>query len=86
MHYAVHNTNQNWFCKVTLRHSTCVFREERAKFIRLKYTDRKFVKEEDDVDPEVELALLKESDSDVEKLLEESGEVEIALYTDANYI
>ncbi|XP_028398906.1 ADP-ribosylation factor GTPase-activating protein AGD4-like isoform X2 [Dendronephthya gigantea] len=49
-------------------------KEERGKFIRLKYTDRKFIKEEDDVDPEVELACLKESDSDVEKLLEESGE------------
>jgi hypothetical protein len=51
-------------------------REERGRFIRLKYTDRKFVKEEEeDVDPEVELACLKQTESDDEKLLEESEEV-----------
>jgi hypothetical protein len=42
----------------------------------LKYTDRKFIQEEDDVDAEVELAL-KQTDSEDEKLLEESEEVEI---------
>ena len=54
-----------------------LFREERSKFIRLKYTDRKFMVEDDEVDAEVELAGLKQTDSDDEKLLEDSGEVNI---------
>ncbi|CAB3977984.1 Arf-GAP with coiled-coil, ANK repeat and PH domain-containing 2 [Paramuricea clavata] len=49
-------------------------KEERGRFIRLKYTDRKFIQEDDDVDSEVELACMKQTDSDDEKLLEESGE------------
>lgn len=54
-----------------------IYREERGQFIRLKYADKKFMKEnvDDDVDPELELACLKENESDEEKLLEESGEV-----------
>lgn len=64
--------------KCTFSFSTC--REERGQFIRLKYRERKFAKEEedDDVDPEVELACLKQNESDEEKLLlEESEEVRL---------
>lgn len=51
-------------------------KEERSRFIRLKYTDRTFIREDvdDDVDPEVELTCLKEHEHDEENLLDESGE------------
>ena len=48
-------------------------REERGQFIRLKYTDRKFMGI--DVDDEAEMACLEKRDSDEEKLLTDSTEV-----------
>lgn len=52
-------------------------REERSKFIRSKYADRMFIRDEDDVDGELQLACLKQTGSDDEKLLEENEEVGI---------